>query len=113
MTGMTSLSTKAGAAATRILGTGSYQPEKVVTNDDLAEIMDTNDEWIRERVGIIERRAAGPDDSVVSMGATAGARAIANAGLTGSDIDTVIVATCTMPTQIPNASARVLWSGYT
>jgi 3-oxoacyl-[acyl-carrier-protein] synthase-3 len=104
---MTPLTTKSGPAATRILGTGSYQPEKIVTNDDLAQIMDTNDEWIRERVGIIERRAAGPDDTVVSMGSTAAARAIADAGLTGPDIDTVIVATCTMPTQIPNASARI------
>lgn len=107
MTGMTPLTIKTGSAATRILGTGSYQPEKVVTNDDLAQIMDTNDEWIRDRVGIIERRAAGPDDTVVSMGTTAATRAIADAGLTGSDIDTVIVATCTMPTQIPNASARI------
>jgi 3-oxoacyl-[acyl-carrier-protein] synthase-3 len=104
---MTSLTIKHGPAATRILGTGSYQPEKVVTNDDLAQIMDTSDEWIRERVGIIERRAAGPDDQVVSMGATAGARALANAGVEPSDVDTVIVATCTMPTQIPNASARI------
>lgn len=107
MTGMTSLTMSGGATATRILGTGSYQPEKIVTNDDLATIMDTNDEWIRERVGIVERRAARPDERVVDMGATAGAKALENAGLTPSDVDTVIVATCTMPNQIPNASARI------
>jgi 3-oxoacyl-[acyl-carrier-protein] synthase III len=107
MTGLTSLTVSTGPAATRILGTGSFQPDTIVTNDDLAQIMDTSDEWIRERVGIIERRTAGPDLRIVDMGATAGARAIENAGLTSSDIDTVIVATCTMPNQIPNASARI------
>src|SRR5882757_5887964 len=89
------------------MGTGSFQPERVVTNHDLAEIMDTSDEWIRDRVGIIERRAAGPDDHLVDFAAAAGSRAVADAGLAPSDVDTVIVATCTMPTQIPNASARV------
>ncbi|HEX5401508.1 MAG TPA: beta-ketoacyl-ACP synthase III [Pseudonocardiaceae bacterium] len=104
---MTALTTATGPAATGILGTGSYQPDKIVTNDDLAQVIDTNDQWIRERVGIIERRAAGPEERVVDMAAKAGAKAIADAGLTPSDLDTVIVATCTMPTQIPNASARV------
>ena len=107
MTGLTSLTLANGAPAARIEGTGSFQPERIVTNDDLAQIMDTNDEWIRERVGIIERRAAGPDDRLVDMGAAAGSRAIADAGITPSDIDTVVVATCTLPTQIPNASARI------
>src|ERR1700759_422622 len=101
---MTSLTVKGGHAATRILGTGSYQPSTVVTNDDLAKVMDTNDEWIRERVGIVERRAAGPDEPLVDMAAAAGNAALADAGLGPSDVDTVIVATCTMPTQIPNAS---------
>lgn len=107
MTGLTSLNVTNGVPATRILGTGSFQPDRIVTNDDLAKTIDTNDEWIRERVGIIERRAAEPEDRVVDFGATAGARALADAGLEPSDVDTVIVATCTMPNQIPNASARV------
>ncbi|HEX4725020.1 MAG TPA: beta-ketoacyl-ACP synthase III [Pseudonocardiaceae bacterium] len=104
---MTSLTLASGAPAARIEGTGSFQPERIVTNDDLAQIMDTNDEWIRDRVGIIERRAADPDERLVDMGAAAGGRAIANAGIEPTDIDTVIVATCTLPTQIPNASARI------
>jgi 3-oxoacyl-[acyl-carrier-protein] synthase-3 len=104
---MTSLNVSHSLTATRILGTGSFQPEKVVTNDDLAKVMDTNDEWIRERVGIIERRAAEPEDRLVDMAAAAGAAALTDAGLAPTDVDTVIVATCTMPTQIPNASARV------
>lgn len=107
MTGLTSFTLAQGTRGTRILSTGSFQPDKIVTNDDLAQVMDTSDEWIRDRVGIIERRAAGPDDSVVGMGAAAGRRAVTDAGLAPSDIDTVIVATCTLPTQIPNASARI------
>lgn len=107
MTGMTSLHATRGASATRLLGTGSYQPERIVTNDDLAKIMDTSDEWIRDRVGIVERRVARPDERVVDMAATAARRALDDSGTSPSDVDTVIVATCTMPTQIPNASARV------
>jgi 3-oxoacyl-[acyl-carrier-protein] synthase-3 len=107
VTGLTSLTLNHGAPATRIMSTGSFQPQRRVTNDDLAQVIDTSDEWIRERVGIIERRAAAPDERLVDMGAAAGGRAVADAGLAPSDIDTVIVATCTLPTQIPNASARV------
>ena len=91
----------------RMLGVGSYQPEQVVTNHDLAKIIDTDDEWIRSRVGIISRRVAAPDELLVEMATAAAALAIADAGLDSSDIDTVIVATCTMPSPIPNAAAQV------
>ncbi|TCP54991.1 3-oxoacyl-[acyl-carrier-protein] synthase-3 [Tamaricihabitans halophyticus] len=94
-------------AATRILGVGSVRPERVVTNDELAQTMDTNDEWIRERVGIIERRFAGEDEKLVDMAVTAGSKALADSGLAPSDIDSVIVANCTMPSPIPNAAAQV------
>jgi 3-oxoacyl-[acyl-carrier-protein] synthase-3 len=96
-------------AGTRILGTGSAQPDRIVTNDDLSKIMDTNDEWIRERVGVVERRLIGPDGDtqVVDMGAEAGRRALLDSGVDPSEVDTVIVATCTMPNQIPNAAATV------
>jgi 3-oxoacyl-[acyl-carrier-protein] synthase-3 len=90
----------------RILGLGSTQPENVVTNDDLAQRMDTNDAWIRDRVGIESRRIAEEGTLLVDMAAEAGARAVKDSGLTPADIDTVIVATCTMPTQIPNAAAQ-------
>lgn len=96
-----------GPAGTRIAGLGHFRPERVVSNDELSTRMDTNDEWIRSRVGIQERRFAGPDDSVVSMGAAAAAGALAEAGLGPADVDTVIVATCTMPTQIPHAATQV------
>lgn len=96
-----------GPAGTRIAGLGHYRPERVVSNDELSSRMETNDEWIRARVGIQERRFAGPDDSVVSMGAAAAAGALAEAGLQPAEVDTVIVATCTMPTQIPHAATQV------
>jgi 3-oxoacyl-[acyl-carrier-protein] synthase-3 len=104
---MTALRLATGVTATRILGIGSAQPERVVTNDDLSQVMDTNDEWIRERVGIVERRFAGEKDTVVSMAVEAGSKAIAAAGLSPSDVDTVIVANCTSTSPIPNAAAQV------
>jgi 3-oxoacyl-[acyl-carrier-protein] synthase-3 len=96
-----------GPSATRILGLGSYQPDRVVTNDELAQLMDTNDEWIRDRVGIIERRFADKTETVADMGVEAGSKAVADAGLSAPDVDTVIVATCTMPSPIPNAAAQI------
>jgi 3-oxoacyl-[acyl-carrier-protein] synthase-3 len=104
---MTELRLAESVTATRILGIGSTQPERVVTNDDLSMVMDTNDEWIRERVGIAERRFGGQDDTVVSMAVQAGSKAIAAAGISPTDVDTVIVATCTNTATIPNAAAQV------
>ncbi|MGH3449699.1 MAG: beta-ketoacyl-ACP synthase III [Haloechinothrix sp.] len=104
---MTALRQVSGAAATQILGVGSFQPDKIVTNDDLAEIMETTDQWIRDRVGIIERRFAEKDELLVDMAVTAGERALADAGLEPSEVDTVIVPNCTMLAPIPNAAAQV------
>lgn len=94
-------------AGTRISGMGYYRPERVVTNDELSETMDTNDEWIRSRVGIQERRWASPTETAVWMGAEAGRLAIADAGLTAADIDTVIVATCSLPSTVPHAATQI------
>jgi 3-oxoacyl-[acyl-carrier-protein] synthase-3 len=94
-------------AGARLLGLGSSQPDRIVTNDELAQRVDTNDAWIRSRVGISERRFASAEDSVVSMGADAGSKALADAGLSPTDLDAVIVATCTMPNPIPNAAAQM------
>jgi 3-oxoacyl-[acyl-carrier-protein] synthase-3 len=94
------------AAGARLLGLGSTQPENVVTNDDLAQRMDTNDQWIRERVGIQSRRIAEEGTLLVDMAAEAGSRAVKDSGLAPTEIDTVIVATCTMPNPIPNAAAQ-------
>src|SRR5882757_9963396 len=95
------------APGARILGWGSSQPDQVVTNDDLAKRVDTNDQWIRERVGIVSRRIADKDTLLVDMAADAGSKAVADAGLSPADVDTVLVATCTMPNPIPNAAAQV------
>ena len=107
MTERPALSLTLGARGSRVLGIGSAQPQKVVTNDDLSQIMDTNDQWIRDRVGIIERRFAEKDELLVDFAVAAGAAALEDAGVEPSEVDTVIVPNCTMPTQIPNAAAQV------
>ncbi|MGH3433151.1 MAG: beta-ketoacyl-ACP synthase III [Thermocrispum sp.] len=104
---MTTLRQTTGVAATRVLGIGSYQPDKVVTNDDLSQLMDTTDQWIRDRVGIVERRFADEDVRLVDMAVAAGSNALADAGLEPSDVDTVIVPNCTLLSPIPNAAAQV------
>lgn len=78
-----------------IRGVGHYVPEQVVTNDDLAKVMDTNDEWIQERTGIKERRHLGRNSGVTTsdLGTKAAKIAIENAGLTAKDIDFIIFAT--------------------
>jgi 3-oxoacyl-[acyl-carrier-protein] synthase III len=96
----------APVAGAKIIGLGSYQPEKIVTNADLAQRVETNDAWIRERVGIAERRIAEDGVTLVDLGVEAGSRALKDSGLAGADIDTVIVATCTMTAPIPNAAAQ-------
>ncbi|MBE3012433.1 ketoacyl-ACP synthase III [Microbispora sp. NEAU-D428] len=96
-----------GAPAARILAFGGYQPAQVVTNDDLAARLDTNDEWIQSRVGIKERRVAGPQESEIDLAVQAGGKALAASGLSSDDIDLVIVATCTIEAPIPNAAGRV------
>jgi 3-oxoacyl-[acyl-carrier-protein] synthase-3 len=104
---MTTIKISQGPPGARIVGLGSTQPKRIVTNEELSQRVDTTDEWIRERVGIVERRIAEPDESVVDMGAEAAARAIADAGLDAADIDTVLVATCTLPNAVPHAAAQV------
>ncbi|HXL90322.1 MAG TPA: beta-ketoacyl-ACP synthase III [Streptosporangiaceae bacterium] len=91
----------------RILSFGGYQPDNVVTNHDLAASIDTNDEWIRTRVGIESRRVAGPSETVEDMAVQAGGKALAGSGLSPADVDLVIVATCSTEVPIPNAAASV------
>ncbi|MFB7645424.1 MULTISPECIES: beta-ketoacyl-ACP synthase III [unclassified Streptomyces] len=91
----------------RLVAVGHYQPAKVLTNDDLAELVDTSDEWISSRVGIRTRHVAGPDEPVDELAAHAGAKALAGAGLTPADIDLVLVATSTATDRSPNTAARV------
>ncbi|GHG34929.1 MULTISPECIES: beta-ketoacyl-ACP synthase III [Amycolatopsis] len=107
MTDRPALSLNIGSRGSRVLGIGSAQPEKIVTNDDLSKIMDTSDEWIQARVGIVERRFAEKDESLTDFAVAAGKAALEDAGVDPSEVDTVILPNCTMPTLIPNAAAQV------
>lgn len=91
----------------RVVALGHYQPAKVLTNDDLAAMVDTSDEWITSRVGIKTRHVGGPDEPVDELAAHAGAKALASAGLQPSDIDLVLVATSTAIDRSPSMAARV------
>lgn len=91
----------------RVLALGHYQPSGVLTNDDLAKLVETDDAWIRSRVGIRTRHVAASDETVDSMAAAAAAKALAGSGLAPQDIDLVLVATCTATDRSPNTAARV------
>jgi 3-oxoacyl-[acyl-carrier-protein] synthase III len=90
----------------KILAMGHYQPSRVLTNADLAKMVDTNDAWIRDRVGIAERRIA-EGETVADMSAAAAGKALANSGLTAADIDLIVVATCSSVDRCPNVATRV------
>jgi 3-oxoacyl-[acyl-carrier-protein] synthase III len=90
-----------------ITGTGSYLPEKRLTNDDLAKMVDTNDEWITQRTGIKERRIAAKDESTASMASIAAKRAIEAAGITAKEVDLVLCATITPEMQFPATACFV------
>ncbi len=89
----------------QIVGTGAYAPERVLTNHDLARIVDTSDEWIRERTGIRERRIARDDESASDMAFEAARRALDAAGLKASDLDMIIVGTVTGDLPMPACAA--------
>ncbi|NBE93436.1 ketoacyl-ACP synthase III [Nonomuraea sp. KC401] len=91
----------------RLVATGHYQPAKILTNEDLATMVDTDDEWITQRVGIRTRHVAGPDESVADLASHAAAKALAGSGLGASDIDLLLVATCTQTERAPNVASRV------
>ncbi|MFI2378583.1 beta-ketoacyl-ACP synthase III [Streptomyces sp. NPDC018964] len=91
----------------RIAAVGHYQPARVLTNEDLAGMVDTSDEWITSRVGIRTRHIAGPDEPVDELAAHAAAKALAAAGRTPAEIDLVLVATSTAIDRSPNMAARV------
>jgi 3-oxoacyl-[acyl-carrier-protein] synthase-3 len=90
-----------------ITGTGSYLPEKRITNQYLEKLVETSDEWIRQRTGITERRMAAPDQATSDLAYEAGKIAIADAGLTPNDIDQIIVATVTPDTVFPATACLV------
>lgn len=90
-----------------IIGTGSYMPERVLTNNDLEKLVDTSDEWITSRTGIKERRIAADDESTSDMAAEAARRAMKNAGIAPEDLDLIIVATVTPDMFFPSTACFV------
>jgi len=90
-----------------ITGWGHYAPENVVTNDDLAQRLDTSDEWIRSRSGIAQRHIAGPDDHTSTMSVRAAETALERAGLAAADLDLILVATSSPDYLTPPVSSQI------
>jgi len=95
----------ANGNAISITGLGAYVPERVMTNDELSTMMDTSDEWIRERTGIRERRIAGPGQALSDLCLPAAREALETAGVEGSQIDLIVVATVTPDMAFPSTGA--------
>lgn len=93
-------------SGSRIVALGHYQPPKVMTNADLATLVDTDDEWIRSRVGIRTRHIA-EGETLVDLATEAAQKALANSGRAAADVDLVVVATCTAVERSPNTAAAV------
>ncbi|RRQ20593.1 beta-ketoacyl-ACP synthase III [Thiohalobacter thiocyanaticus] len=91
----------------RITGTGSYLPEKVLTNHDLEQMVETNDQWIRERTGIEKRHIAADDQTTCDLAEQAARRALEAAGRSPDDIDLIIVATTTPDRVFPSTACLV------
>ncbi|WNN46048.1 MULTISPECIES: beta-ketoacyl-ACP synthase III [Winslowiella] len=92
---------------TKIIGTGSYLPEQVRTNADLEKMVETTDEWIVTRTGIRERRIAGPDETVATMGFHAAERALEMAGVDKDDIGLIVVATTSSSHAFPSSACMI------
>jgi 3-oxoacyl-[acyl-carrier-protein] synthase-3 len=90
-----------------IIGTGSYLPEKVLTNDDLSKMVDTSDEWITTRTGIKERHIAADDQATSDLASEAARRAMTAAGITPEEIDLIVVATVTPDMFFPSTACFV------
>jgi len=91
----------------KIIGTGSYLPEKVLTNQDLEKIVDTSDEWILSRTGMKERRIARDDEYTSEMGTAAARAALADAKLTADQVDFILVATLTPDYPCPSTACLI------
>src|SRR5215831_14816474 len=90
-----------------IAGVGSYVPAKILTNADLEKMVDTTDEWITTRTGIKERRIAARDEFTSDLGTKAALKAMERAGVTGEQIDLIVVATITPDMPFPSTAALV------
>ena len=90
-----------------VAGIGAYLPRRVVTNNELAQTVDTEDAWIQERTGIKQRHLASPEEDCAFMGTRAAQRALGDAGATAADVDAIILATSTPDQAFPATALRV------
>jgi 3-oxoacyl-[acyl-carrier-protein] synthase III len=95
------------ALRSQIVGCGAYLPERIVTNDELAARLDTSDQWIRQRTGIGERRIADPRELTSDLAVNAAKRALDRAGVSGGDVDLLVLATATPDHTFPATAAKV------
>src|SRR5881296_1553420 len=95
------------AVFSRIVGTGSYLPERVLTNADFEKMVDTTDEWIVSRSGIRERHVVSPGEMTSDLGLKAARQALACAGVEAADLDLVVLCTATPDRPIPGSSHRI------
>jgi 3-oxoacyl-[acyl-carrier-protein] synthase-3 len=91
----------------QVAGCGAYLPERIIGNRELADRLDTSDEWIRQRTGIGERRVAAPGELTSDLAFRAAQRALASAGMSGSDLDLLVLATATPDNTFPATAAKV------
>ena len=96
---------RSNGAPVSITGLGTYAPERVLTNDELAELVDTTDEWITERTGIKERRIAAPEQAMTDLALPAARTALERAGVESEEIDLIIVATVTPDMMFPTTAS--------
>ena len=104
------------AVRSQVAGCGAYLPERVITNRELADRLDTSDEWIRQRTGIGERRVAARGELTSDLAFRAAQRALASAGMSGGDLDLLVLATATPDNTFPATAAKVqarlgMWRG--
>jgi 3-oxoacyl-[acyl-carrier-protein] synthase-3 len=95
------------ALRSQVIGCGGYLPERIVTNDELAARLDTSDEWIRQRTGIGERRVAADGELTSDLAVCAAERALAHAGMSGGDLDLIVLATATPDNTFPATATKV------
>jgi len=96
---------RSNGAPVSITGLGTYTPERVLTNDQLSEFVDTTDEWITERTGIKERRIAAPEQAMTDLALPAARLALEHAGVKSSELDLIIVATVTPDMMFPTTGS--------
>ena len=104
---MSKISEPLATRHSQILGVGDYRPSRVIPNSEIVDLIDSSDEWIRERSGIESRRYASADESVVDMSVAAAQKALAAAGITAAQLSAVILATVTYPFQTQSAATDV------